>query len=221
MAACERLLTDSEDRNCEFLIKLFQKQLQRLNQLLDQFIVRFLFSSVTTRNDAETLDLRFLSCPGRSSQGYRGNEAHNKEEERSRSLCQAFPRSFAFPSLKCFSLILSPPESPLTSLSLRLRFAQVFIDRFESQLVGTDGLEIRSVVDGSYERIANAMFDSLQSMARMDGGAEGLAPEDKGQLNYHVILIGVFLFLGLNAVVGGSCSLRTAVRLVVQRFRMI
>jgi hypothetical protein len=65
------------------------------------------------------------------------------------------------------------------------------------------------------------MFDSLQSMARMDGGAEGLAPEDKGQLNYHVILIGVFLFLGLNAVVGGSCSLRTAVRLVVQRFRMI
>jgi hypothetical protein len=118
MAACERLLTDSEDRNCEFLIKLFQKQLQRLNQLLDQFIVRFLFSSVTTRNDAETLDLRFLSCPGRSSQGYRGNEAHNKEEERSRSLCQAFPRSFAFPSLKCFSLILSPPKSPLTSLSL-------------------------------------------------------------------------------------------------------
>lgn len=39
MAVCERLLTDSEDRNCDFLIKLFQKQLQRLNHLLDQFIV--------------------------------------------------------------------------------------------------------------------------------------------------------------------------------------
>ena len=71
---------------------------------------------------------------------------------------------------------------------------QVFIDRFESQLVGTDGLEIRSTVDASYEKIANAMFESLQQLAKMDG-AEGLAPEDKGQLNYHVILIGQSLDL--------------------------
>jgi len=41
------------------------------------------------------------------------------------------------------------------------------------------------------------MFESLQQLAKMDG-AEGLAPEDKGQLNYHVILIGEsFPFLEL------------------------
>lgn len=75
-------------------------------------------------------------------------------------------------------LTLTQPASP-----------QVFIDRFESQLVGTDGLQIRKIVDTSYERIANTIFDSLQQMAKMDG-ADGLAAEDKGQLNYHVILIG-------------------------------
>jgi hypothetical protein len=63
---------------------------------------------------------------------------------------------------------------------------QVFIDTFESQLVGADGLQI---VDAAYERVASTIFDSLQQMAKMDG-ADGLAAEDKGQLNYHVILIG-------------------------------
>ena len=82
---------------------------------------------------------------------------------------------------------------------------QVFIDRFESQLVGTDGLEIRSTVDASYEKIANAMFESLQQLAKMDG-AEGLAPEDKGQLNYHVILIGQSLDLS-HEMVGSDTDL--------------
>jgi exocyst complex component 1 len=41
------------------------------------------------------------------------------------------------------------------------------------------------VVDTSYEKIVSAMFESLQQMAKLEG--EG---EDKGQLNYHVILIG-------------------------------
>lgn len=40
-------------------------------------------------------------------------------------------------------------------------------------------------VDAAYERVVNTMFDSLKQMAKMEG--EG---EDKGQLNYHVILIG-------------------------------
>jgi hypothetical protein len=66
---------------------------------------------------------------------------------------------------------------------------QVFIDTFESQLVGADGLQIRKIVDAAYERVASTIFDSLQQMAKMDG-ADGLAAEDKGQLNYHVILIG-------------------------------
>ena len=55
----------------------------------------------------------------------------------------------------------------------------------ESQLVEADTLEIRNSVDAAYDRIVQSMFDSLKQMAKLDG--EG---EDKGQLNYHVILIG-------------------------------
>jgi hypothetical protein len=40
-------------------------------------------------------------------------------------------------------------------------------------------------VDAAYEKIVNTIFVSLKHMAKM--GGEG---EDKGQLNYHVILIG-------------------------------
>lgn len=61
----------------------------------------------------------------------------------------------------------------------------MYIARIESQLIGADGLEIRMNVDAAYERIVNTMFESLKQMAKMEG--EG---EDKGQLNYHVILIG-------------------------------
>ncbi|KDQ30968.1 hypothetical protein PLEOSDRAFT_1036431 [Pleurotus ostreatus PC15] len=60
----------------------------------------------------------------------------------------------------------------------------IYIRRVEQQLIGTDDLEIRSSVDDAYDKIVQAMFDSLKQMAKMDG--EG---EDKGQLNYHVILI--------------------------------
>lgn len=52
-------------------------------------------------------------------------------------------------------------------------------------MVGTEGLEIRQNVDAAYDQIVKVMFESLKRMAKLDG--EG---EDKGQLNYHVILIG-------------------------------
>ncbi|KAL0951427.1 hypothetical protein HGRIS_008119 [Hohenbuehelia grisea] len=60
----------------------------------------------------------------------------------------------------------------------------MYIRRVELQLVGSDDLEIRSSVDEAYDRIVQRMFESLKHMAKMDG--EG---EDKGQLNYHVIMI--------------------------------
>ncbi|KAJ7630772.1 exocyst complex component sec3 subunit [Roridomyces roridus] len=60
----------------------------------------------------------------------------------------------------------------------------VYISLVESQLIGADSLEIRATVDAAYDRIVQSMFESLKQMAKMDG--EG---EDKGQLNYHVILI--------------------------------
>ena len=65
----------------------------------------------------------------------------------------------------------------------------VYVGRVESQLIGADTLEIRLGVDGAYDRIVQSMFDSLKHMAKMNG-----EDEDKGQLNYHVILIGKLEF---------------------------
>ncbi|TFK77261.1 hypothetical protein BDN72DRAFT_784249 [Pluteus cervinus] len=59
-----------------------------------------------------------------------------------------------------------------------------YLGRVENQLIGADGLEIRTTVNEAHDKIVQSMFDCLKQMAKMDG--EG---EDKGQLNYHVILI--------------------------------
>lgn len=66
-----------------------------------------------------------------------------------------------------------------------VKYFPVYVGRVESQLVGSETLEIRQSVDGAYDRIVHAMFDSLKHMAKISG-----EEEDKGQLNYHVILIG-------------------------------
>jgi exocyst complex component 1 len=65
----------------------------------------------------------------------------------------------------------------------------VYVGRVESQLIGADTLGIRQSVDGAYDRIVQSMFGSLKHMAKMNG-----EDEDKGQLNYHVILIGKLEF---------------------------
>lgn len=65
-----------------------------------------------------------------------------------------------------------------------VKYFPVYISRIESQLVGAESTEVRGHVDTAYERIVQGMFDSLKAMAKMDG-----EDEDKGQLNYHVILI--------------------------------
>jgi len=67
-----------------------------------------------------------------------------------------------------------------------IRFFPVYVQRVESQLVGINVLEIRESVDTALERIVDAMFDALQQMARIEGDSE---EKEKGQLNYHVILI--------------------------------
>ena len=68
-----------------------------------------------------------------------------------------------------------------------IKYFPTYVSRVESQLVGADTLEIRQIVDAAYDKIVQAMFSALKQMAKMDG--EG---EDKGQLNYHVILIGEY-----------------------------
>lgn len=70
-----------------------------------------------------------------------------------------------------------------------IKYFPVYVGRVESQLIGADTLEIRQSVDGAYDRIVQTMFDSLKHMAKMNG-----EDEDKGQLNYHVILIGELYF---------------------------
>jgi len=65
-----------------------------------------------------------------------------------------------------------------------IKYFPTYVGRVENQLIGADSLEIRQNVDTSYDKIVQSMFDALKQMAKMDG--EG---EDKGQLNYHVILI--------------------------------
>jgi hypothetical protein len=67
-----------------------------------------------------------------------------------------------------------------------IKLFPAYVTRVESQLAGADGLEIRASVDAGYDRIVTKMFDLLRQMAKLDG-SEG---EDKGQMNYHVILIG-------------------------------
>jgi hypothetical protein len=70
-----------------------------------------------------------------------------------------------------------------------IKYFPVYVGRVESQLIGADTREIRQSVDGAYARIVQSMFDSLKHMAKMND-----EDEDKGQLNYHVILIGKFIF---------------------------
>lgn len=59
----------------------------------------------------------------------------------------------------------------------------------EAQLADADSLPIRTKVNSIYERLVDASFNSLQQIAKLDRG-DAQATEDKGQLNYHVIMIG-------------------------------
>ena len=69
-----------------------------------------------------------------------------------------------------------------------MKYFSTYAARIEQQLIGANELEIRTSVDSAYEKIVQTMFDSLKQSAKLDG--EG---EDKGQLNYHVIMIGKFI----------------------------
>ena len=77
----------------------------------------------------------------------------------------------------------------LTARKDLLTSDQVFVQKMEAQLVDADGLPVRSRVNDIYERVINSVFGTLQQLAKMDRG-DALAAEDKGQLNYHVIMIG-------------------------------
>lgn len=46
----------------------------------------------------------------------------------------------------------------------------------------------RNIANSGYEQVVNAMFDTLQHMAKMDRSE--VAGEDKSQLNHWIIMIG-------------------------------
>lgn len=59
---------------------------------------------------------------------------------------------------------------------------------------GNGDLPIRIKVNEAYERVMTSVFGSLEQLAKMER-AETQANEDKGQLNYHVIMIGKTLLI--------------------------
>ncbi|EIN14056.1 hypothetical protein PUNSTDRAFT_110196 [Punctularia strigosozonata HHB-11173 SS5] len=101
-----------------------------------------------------------------------------------------------------------------------IRHFPAYLSRTEAQLIGADTLEIRQRVNGAYDQIIQAMFDCLQQMAKISD--EG---EDKGQLNYHVILIeNMYQFMSemeqieIGAVAGFSARAEAIYRENVQAY---
>lgn len=82
---------------------------------------------------------------------------------------------------------------------------QIFVEKMEAQLEGAEGLPIRAKVNGIYERVVDTVFGSVQQLAKLDRG-EGQAAEDKGQLNYHVVMIGALRIAHLTS---GETNLTT------------
>ncbi|WVO23559.1 uncharacterized protein IAS62_004914 [Cryptococcus decagattii] len=64
----------------------------------------------------------------------------------------------------------------------------IFVERVEQQMDGNGDLPIRIKVNEAYERVMTSVFGSLEQLAKMER-TETQANEDKGQLNYHVIMI--------------------------------
>jgi len=70
-----------------------------------------------------------------------------------------------------------------------VRHFPTFVEKMEAQLGDADGMPVRSRANDIYEKLVNAILGSVQQIAKMDRG-DALAAEDKGQINYHVVMIG-------------------------------
>ncbi|KAG9054875.1 hypothetical protein FS842_003912 [Serendipita sp. 407] len=104
-------------------------------------------------------------------------------------LQRQFQRMLSYHARHLDELIKSIEATKLSSKKRKgvvhyIKYFPIFVNRVEGQLTGADSFEIRTVVDTAYEKLVNSMFESLQQMAKLEG--EG---EDKGQLNYHIILV--------------------------------
>lgn len=64
------------------------------------------------------------------------------------------------------------------------------MERIEQQLVGAEESSTRDVANAAYEQVLNTMLDTLQQMAKLDRTDMTGTGDDKGQLNYFIIMIG-------------------------------
>lgn len=67
---------------------------------------------------------------------------------------------------------------------------QTFVERIEQQLVGAEDSSTRDVANAAYEQVVNTILDTLQQMAKLDRTDMTGTGDDKGQLNYFIIMIG-------------------------------
>lgn len=71
---------------------------------------------------------------------------------------------------------------------------QTFVERIEQQLVGAEDSSTRDVANAAYEQVVNTILDTLQQMAKLDRTDMTGTGDDKGQLNYFIIMIGEWSF---------------------------
>jgi exocyst complex component 1 len=171
-AACERQLQEAEARNATFLASILQRQLQRLQALLDRYIV--CAGSDLTRNDVELLTALEQADQIKTIEA-------TKLTVKKRTGVAYFIKHFPVGRL-----YVSAGESADSFLLVAL---QSFADHVEAQLVDYDQLGVRRTANAAYEGIVSAMFETLQQMAKLERG-DASAMEDKGQLNYFIIMIG-------------------------------
>jgi len=70
-----------------------------------------------------------------------------------------------------------------------VRHFPLFVERIECQLDGADNLKIRKRVNDAYERVVASVLSSLQYVSKIVA-AETSSGDDKGQLYFHVVMIG-------------------------------
>lgn len=98
MAVCERFLIDAEQRNGVFLVSLFQRQLQKLTVVLDQYIVRSHRTTPLSAGhsiDAEHTPL-LVARTEQPGACHRGHETHDQEAQGCCALRQALSSEFVF-----------------------------------------------------------------------------------------------------------------------------
>jgi hypothetical protein len=89
------------------------------------------------------------------------------------------------------------------------------VERIEQQLVGAEDSSTRDVANAAYEQVVNTILDTLQQMAKLDRTDMTGTGDDKGQLNYFIIMIGEWSFKNASPIQAEeSCLQKTCTPLL-------